>query len=50
MTGKTSIGVTGFEKGVVSKNILKRCIFGSSKAVQKEIKLPLTYSEFTNQL
>ena len=42
MTGIIRIGVT--ERG--SKNIWKRCLSRSSKAVQN-IKLPLTYSEFT---
>ena len=44
MTGIISIGVT--ERGSFKKNIRKRCISCSSKAVQY-IKLPLTYSEFT---
>ena len=43
MTGIIRIGVT--ERGSF-KNIRKRCISRSSKAVQ-DIKLPLTYSEFT---
>ena len=43
MTGLIRIGVT--ERGSF-KNIRKRCISRSSKAVQN-IKLPLTYSEFT---
>ena len=43
MTGIIHIGVT---ERVVSKNIRKRCISRSSKAVHN-IKLPLTYSEFT---
>ena len=43
MTGVIRIGVT--ERGSF-KNIQKRCISRSSKAVQN-IKLPLTYSEFT---
>ena len=43
MTGIIRIGVT--ERGSF-KNIRKRCISRSSKAVQN-MKLPLTYSEFT---
>ena len=43
MTGIIRIGVT--ERGSF-KNIRKRCISRSSKAVHN-IKLPLTYSEFT---
>ena len=43
MTGIIRIGVT--ERGSF-KNIWKRCISLSSKAVHN-IKLPLTYSEFT---
>ena len=43
MTGINRIGVT--ERGSF-KNIRKRCISRSSKAVHN-IKLPLTYSEFT---
>ena len=43
MTGIIRIGVT---KGVASKNVRKQCISRSSKAVQN-MKLPLTYSEFT---
>ena len=43
MTGIIRIGVA--ERGSF-KNIRKRCIFRSSKAVQN-MKLPLTYSEFT---
>ena len=43
MTGIIHIGVT--ERGSL-KNIRKRCISRSSKAVQN-MKLPLTYSEFT---
>ena len=38
--------VWAWQNGVVSKNIRKRCISRSSKAVHN-IKLPLTYSEFT---
>ena len=44
MTGIVCICVT--ERGSLKKNIRKRCISRSSKAVQN-IKLPLTYSEFT---
>ena len=43
MTGIIRIGVP--ERGSF-KNIRKRCISRSSKAVHN-IKLPLTYSEFT---
>ena len=43
MTGIIRVGVT--ERGSL-KNIRKRCISRSSKAVQN-IKLLLTYSEFT---
>ena len=43
MTGIIRIGVTERDS---FKNILKRCISRSSKAVHS-IKLPLTYSEFT---
>ena len=43
MTGIIRIGVT--ERGI-SKIIRKRCISRSLKAVHN-IKLPLTYSEFT---
>ena len=43
MTGIIRIGVT--ERGSF-KNIQKRCISCSSNAVHN-IKLPLTYSEFT---
>ena len=43
MTGIIRIGVT--ERGSF-ENIRKRCISRSSKAVHN-IKLPLTYSEFT---
>ena len=43
MTGIIRIGVT--ERGNF-KNIRRRCISRSSKAVQN-MKLPLTYSEFT---
>ena len=44
MTGTIRIGVT--ERGSFKKNIRKRCISRSSKAVHN-IKLPFTYSEFT---
>ena len=44
MTGLIRIGVT--ERGSFKKNIRKRCISRSSKAVHN-IKLPSTYSEFT---
>ena len=44
LTGITRIGVT--ERGSFKKNIRKRCISRSSKAVHN-IKLPLTCSEFT---
>ena len=44
MTGIIRLGVT--EGGTFKKNIRKRCISRSSKAVHK-IKLPSTYSEFT---
>ena len=44
MTGIIRIGVT--ERGSFKKNIRKRCISRSSKAVHN-IKLTLTYSEFT---
>ena len=44
MTGINRIGVT--ERGIFKKNIRKRCISCSLKAVHN-IKLPLTYSEFT---
>ena len=44
MTGIIRIGVT--ERGSFKKNIRKRCISRSSKAVQI-IKLSLTHSEFT---
>ena len=44
LTGITRIGVP--EKGSFKKNIRKQCISSSSKAVHN-IKLPLTYSEFT---
>ena len=44
MTGIIRIGVT--ERGSFKKNIRKRCISRSSKAVHK-MKLQLTYSEFT---
>ena len=44
MTCIIRIGVT--ERGTVSKNIQKWCISRFSKAVHN-IKLPLTYSEFT---
>ena len=43
LTGITRIGMT---ERIVSKNIRKRCISHSSKAVHN-IKLPLTYSGFT---
>ena len=46
MTGIIRIGVT--ERGSF-KNIRKRCISRSSKAVHN-IKMPLTYSEFTMQM
>ena len=44
MTGIIRIGVP--ERGSFKKNIRKRCILRSSKAVHN-IKRPLTYSEFT---
>ena len=44
MTGIIRIGVT--ERGSFKTNIRKRCISRSSKAVHN-IKVPLTYSEFT---
>ena len=44
LTGITRIGVT--ERGSFKKYSGKRCISRSSKAVQN-IKLPLTYSEYT---
>ena len=44
MTGIIRIGVT--ERGSFKKNIRKRCLSRSSKAVH-DMKLPLTYSEFT---
>ena len=44
MTGKIRIGVT--ERGSLKKDIRTRYISRSSKAVHN-IKLPLTYSEFT---
>ena len=44
MTGIIRIGVT--ERGSFKKNIRKRCISRSSKAVHN-IKLLLTYSEYT---
>ena len=44
MTGIIRIGVT--ERGSFKKTIRKRCISCSPKAVHN-IKLPLTYSEFT---
>ena len=44
LTGITRIGVT--ERGSFKKNIRKRCISRSSKSVHN-IKLPLTYSQFT---
>ena len=44
MTGIIRIGVT--ERGSF-KNIRKRCISRSLKAVHYNVKLPLTYSEFT---
>ena len=47
MTGIIRIGVT--ERGSFKKNIQKRCISRSSKDVHN-IKLPLTYSEFTEEM
>ena len=47
LTGITHIGIT--ERGSFKKNIRKRCISCSSKAVHN-IKLLLTYSEFTMYL
>ena len=44
LTGITRIGVT--ERGSFKKNIRKRCIPRSSKAVHN-LQIPLTYSEFT---
>ena len=44
MTGIIRIGVT--ERGSFKNNIRNRCIPRSSKAVHN-IKVPLTYSEFT---
>ena len=44
MTGIIRISVT--ERGGFKKNIRKRCISRSSKAVHN-VKLSLTYSEFT---
>ena len=44
LTGITRIGMT--ERGSFKKNIRKRCISRPSKSVHN-IKLPLTYSEFT---
>ena len=47
MTGIIRIGVT--ERGSFKKHIRKRCKSRSLKAVHN-IKLPLTYSEFTLHL
>ena len=47
LTGITRIGVT--ERGSFKKYSGRRCISRSSKAVQN-IKLPLTYSEYTVHL
>ena len=44
LTGISHIGVT--ERGSLKKYSRRRCISRSSKAVQN-IKLPLTYSEYT---